>query len=116
MVSIRADGRLLPSPVEISTTDEIIWSANTGRSSTGLMIGDVVAKKMTINIKWGVLTAPEYRSIKSKLDSGFHPFTITIDTDGTTIDAYRGTLTGTLLGTFGGVTYYKDASVAIIQQ
>lgn len=115
-VTITANGAALPSPVEIGTGEEIIWSANTGRSTTGLMIGDVVAEKRTFSITWGVLTAAEYEVIRANIRSGFQAFTITADGTSTTITAYRGTISGTLLGTYGGVTYYKDVTTSIIQQ
>jgi hypothetical protein len=116
MITIKANNVTLPSPTAIKTSDEIIWSANTGRSSTGKMIGDVVAEKKTIDINWGVLTKAEYESIKSNLRSGFHPFKLSIDGDETTITSYRSALAGELLGTHGGVTYYKSVNVTIIQQ
>ena len=114
--AISANGVTLPSPVEIGTSEEIIWSANTGRSTTGLMVGDVVAEKRTLNIRWGVITAAEYGVIRSNLRSGFHPFTVTVDGNTATITAYRGAITATMLGTYGGVTYYSDVSVSVIQQ
>lgn len=114
--TITANGVVLPSPVEIGTSEEIIWSANTGRSTTGLMIGDVVAEKRTLNIRWGVLRAAEYDVICANLRSGFHPFTLTVDGVSTTITSYRGAITATMLGTYGGVTYYNDVSVSVIQQ
>ena len=55
---------VLPSPVSISVNDQIIWSANTGRSASGSMIGDVVAEKKDIAIKWGILTETELAAIK----------------------------------------------------
>ena len=113
---IKAGSVTLPSPVEISTSEEIIWSANTGRSTTGKMIGDVVAEKKTINITWGILTKTEYNLIKTNLQSGFHSFSLILGNDTATITSYRGTLTAELLGGFGGTTYYKSASVSIIQQ
>lgn len=116
MVTISANNVTLPSPTEISTTDEIIWSSNTGRSTSGKMIGDVVAEKKTIEIKWGVLTETQLNTIKTNLLSGFHSFTLTIDNIPTTITGYRGNIVSSILGTFGGVTYRKDASVTIIQQ
>ena len=115
-VTIRTNGVTLPSPVEIGTGEEIIWSANTGRSTTGLMIGDVVAEKRTFQITWGVLTAAEYEVIRTNIRSGFQPFTITAGGTSTTITAYRSTISGTLMGTYGGVTYYRDVTTSIIQQ
>lgn len=55
---------VLPSPVSISVNDQIIWSANTGRSASGSMIGDVVAEKKDVAIKWGILTEAELAAIK----------------------------------------------------
>ena len=115
-VTIKANGVALPSPTEIETSDEIIWSANTGRSTTGLMVGDVVAEKKTLTIRWGVLTAAEFDGLRSTLGTGFRPFTLDLDGAAVTITAYRSALTGALLGTFGGVTFYRDAAVTIVQQ
>ncbi len=115
-ITIQSNGVALPSPTEIETGDEIIWSANTGRSTTGLMVGDVVAEKKTLTIRWGVLTAAEYDGLRSALGTGFRPFTLAVDGSAVTITAYRSALTGTLLGTFGGVTYVRDAAVTIVQQ
>lgn len=116
MIVIKAGSVTLPSPDAITTSDEIIWSANTGRSSSGKMIGDVVAEKQTFQIHWGVLTKAQRDSIRTRLQPGFHPFTITEDGESTTIDAYRSTITCDAVGTFGGVTYYKNMQVSIIQQ
>ena len=116
VITIKANNTTLPSPVEISTGDETIWSSNTGRSTTGKMIGDVVSEKKTFEIEWGVLTRAQFNTIRNNLAAGFHPFTIIIDGTSTEITSYRGTLSGKLLGTFGGTTYYKSASVSVIQQ
>lgn len=113
---IKAGSVVLPSPVEISTTEEIIWSENTGRSTSGKMIGDVVAEKQTINIVWGVLTKAEYDLIKANLRSGFHDFSLIIGNETATITSYRSTLTAEILGGFSGKAYYKSANTSIIQQ
>ena len=115
-VVIKANNVTLPSPVEITASNEIIWSSNTGRGPTGKMVGDVVAEKETFAITWGVLSGAEFNTIKNNLAAGFLPFSITIDGTTTTITQYRGTLTREFLGVFGGVTYYREAQVSIIQQ
>lgn len=110
----------LPSPVSLSREEEIIWSANTGRSITpsdgALMMGDVIAEKVKFSIEWGVLTQAEYNKIKTLLASGFHPFTLKLGSETITISQYRGVLSGQLLGAFGGEVFYKSASVNIIQR
>lgn len=115
-ITIKGGGVTLPSPVSVTAGNEIIWSSNTGRSASGKMIGDVIAEKKTFAITWGVLTRAELESIRTQLISGFYPFSLIEDGAVTSITAYRGTLSATLLGSFGGVTYYKDVTVSVIQQ
>ena len=113
----KANGIILPSPVEISTSDEIIWASNAGRAAKGNMIGHVIAEKKTINIKWGILTESEVQVIKDNLISGFFPFTFRDDGVNLTISSYRGTLTKEHKGYIGdGIYYYKSANVSVIQQ
>lgn len=117
MVTLTCGKVALPEPVELSTSDEIIWSANTERSSSGDMIGEAIAEKKTLDIKWGVLTEAEVKKLKDNLTKGF--FQITFRDGGTnhTISAYRGTLTKEHLGYIGdGIYYYKSANVQIVQK
>lgn len=108
---------VLPAPSAISVNDEIIWSANAGRSANGAMIGDVVAQKKNVAITWGILTEAEMAVIKSVCKAGF--FTISFHDDGVdlSIRAYRGTLTKEAIGYLSdGVYYYRSASLSIIQK
>lgn len=115
---IKANNVVLPSPVEISTTDEIIWSSNTGRSTaSGKMLGDVIAEKETFSIKWGVLTKAEQQKIKNNLKSGFYPVSFIFDDETVTLSVYRGTITSVSLGYVGdGIYYYKSVTCDIIEQ
>lgn len=108
----------LPSPTKISTSDEIIWSSNTGRSTeSGKMIGDVIANKKNIDIEWGVLTESQLKKITDNLASGFYPFTFRDDGEVKTITAYRSSIKKEHLGYMSdGVYYYKNVSVSVIQQ
>lgn len=107
----------LPSPTQITVDDEIIWSSNTGRAASGDMVGDIVAEKKSISIKWGVLTESELVLIKQVMISGFFPFSFHDDGIDLTISSYRGTLSKEQLGYIGdGIFYYRSASVSIIQK
>lgn len=107
----------LPSPVEISTGDEIIWSSNTGRTSTGKMIGDVIAEKETLQITWGIITAAEKNKIKKYLKTGFYPLLININGTEQEINVYRGTLTSEAMGKLDdGIYYFRSVSVDIVEQ
>ena len=67
----------------------------------------------TYRINWGILTQAELNQIKNALSGTFYPCVIL----GETLTVYRGTLQYNLLGTLSdGVTYYKSASVSLIQQ
>lgn len=114
---LQAGGVALPAPVSLSVNNEIIWTSDTGRLLNGTMVGDVVAEKRTVSIKWGVLTDTEMKLIRSKLAAGYFPFTFKDDGIDVTIESYRGTLSKEHLGYIGdGIYYYKSASVEIIQR
>lgn len=53
-----------PKPGGITVTDEPIWASNTGRSSTGKMIGDIVAWKTTVAVSWPPLSFDEAKKIR----------------------------------------------------
>lgn len=115
MAFLTAGGVEMPCPVSLKVNDEIIWSENTGRSSTGTMVGDVVTEKQDVEIAWGILTAAEAAKIKKYMVAGF--FTVAFPTLGISFTGYRGTLSKELLGTLtDGVTYYKSASVKLVEQ
>lgn len=114
---LKSGNVVLPAPVSVSVNDELIWTSETGRVMSGEMIGTVVAEKKTISLKWGVLRESEMNLIKSKLCTGFFPFTFRDDGAMLTITAYRGTLSKEQLGWLGdGIFYYKSASVDVVQR
>lgn len=69
---------MLPSPTNLESTMEQIWSENTGRAQSGSnkakMIGDSVAEKNTYQITWDMLTQAQFNKIKQKLTPGFFYF------------------------------------------
>ncbi|MBR2503338.1 MAG: hypothetical protein IKB62_04350 [Oscillospiraceae bacterium] len=117
-LKIKINGVTLPSPTEITSTNEIIWSANTGRSTaSGKMLGDVIAEKQTFSIKWGILTKAEQQLIVKNIKSGFHPVSFVFDDETVTLSVYRGTISSVMLGYVGdGNFYYKSVACDIIEQ
>lgn len=117
MAVLKCGDVVLPSPVSLSTTDEIIWSKNTGRNNLARMIGTVIAEKKTLNVTWGILTETEYMIIKNNLIAGFFPITFHDDGEDITINSYRGTINKDAIGRLNdGIYYYRSATVSIIQQ
>lgn len=114
---LQAGGIDLPAPTSISANDELIWSSDTGRTLTGKMIGNVVAEKKNVSIKWSMLTEGEVAKIKKNLVRGSFPFRFRDNGETITINAYRGTISKEQLGDIGdGNFYYKSVSVDIIQR
>lgn len=112
---IRAGGVTLPSPIEISRGNEIIWGENTGRSTTGSMIGDIIAEKETLSIKWGVITQAEFNLIKSALNAGFFSFTLILGSESLSYTSYRSNITSEIISA-GSETFYKNVTVQVIEQ
>lgn len=114
---LKSGSVVLPAPVSLSVSDELIWTSDTGRTLSGYMIGDVVAEKKNLSIKWGALTEDDIKLIKSRLIAGFFPLTFHDDGIDVTIEAYRGTLSKEHLGSLGdGQYWYRSATVDIIQR
>lgn len=107
---------VLPAPVTLKISDEIIWSEDTGRTLSGLMIGDVVAEKKNLSITWGFLTENDIKLIKSRMIAGFFPFSFRDDGINITVSAYRGTLSREILGWMGEEYMYRSANVDIVQR
>lgn len=118
MIDVLKSGDIvLPAPVSLTVNDEIIWTSDTGRTLSGYMIGDVVAEKKNLSIRWGVLTEDEYLLIKNTLIAGFMPFTFHDDGIDMTIEAYRGTMSKDQLGYLSdGIFYYRNVSVDLIER
>ena len=114
---LRARGVQMPSPVAMSVNDELIWTADTGRLMNGIMVGEVVAEKKNISLKWEFLTESEMLLIRSNMTGGFFSFTFHDDGINMSIEVYRGTLAKERLPDIGdGVVRYRTVSVDVIQR
>ena len=109
----------------VSVTDEPIWSSNTGRSSTGKMIGDIVAWKTTIEISWPPLTFAEMKAIRDAIRSGGEFFQIeyldiasgsTVGTMPTTKTVYCANIPRLLYSTSDIYKRYTDITIQFIEQ
>ena len=114
---LRAGGIVLPSPVSLTINDELIWSEETGRTLSGLMVGEIIDEKKNISIKWGFMTEEDMLLIRRNMASNFFPFTFHDDGIDMTIESYRGTLSKEVLGNLGdGYFWYRSVSVDVIQR
>ena len=117
MAILKCGNTELPSPVSITSGDEIIWSKGTGRGDNGKMYGDVIAEKKSVSIQWEMLSEDEVKILNNKLIAGFFPFSFRDGGKMLEISSYRGTMNKKHLGYIGdGIYYYKSVEVQIIQQ
>ena len=108
---------VLPAPTSLTVNDELVWSSDTGRTLSATMMGDVIAEKKTVSIRWEYITEEDINTIKDVLIRGFFPFSFHDDGIDITIESYRGTLSKEHLGNIGdGKYYYKLATVDVIQR
>ena len=118
ILRITVGGTVLPGGVvSIKRGDELLWSEGTGRSAdSGVMVGSVVASKQTWTIKWGIISQTDYNAIRAAVPGGF--LTISIEVDGavTSFSGYRGAITAEHIGTHGGVAYWKDLTIDLIER
>ncbi len=69
----------MPTPAEVSFTNNKLWSENTGRGANCLLVGDMIGVKKTISLKWFGLTGREVRQINDFISSQDKPFfTVTL--------------------------------------
>ena len=76
VTNLTINGVAMPDPAleGVTITTEKVWSANTGRTASGKMVGSVIAKKTTIKIKWPVLTPEQVSKIEAAVSDAEHPF------------------------------------------
>lgn len=109
----------------IVVTDEPVWSANTGRSSTGKMIGDIVAWKTTIEVAWPPLSYSQMKVIRDAIKSGGEFFQIqytdiesgtTLSNMTTTKTVYCGNIPRLLYSTAAQYQRYAEIVITFIEQ
>lgn len=116
------NGKKMPTPAleGVIISREKIWSANTGRTAAGKMVGTVVAVKTSIKIKWPPLSPAQVAVIEGAVSDGDNPFVPVKFTDATgatvTKTMYFGTPTYTVYSWANGRQYLRDVSVTGIEQ
>ena len=116
------NGTKMPDPAleGVTVNREKIWSSNTGRTTSGKMVGTVVAVKTTLKIKWPILTPAQVATIEGAVSDPDNPFVPVKYTDATgstvTKTMYFGTPSYTVYSCANGRQYIKGACVDGIEQ
>lgn len=64
---------VLPEPQSLTTEHNKIWSSNTGRLDSGYFVGDLIAIKRKLNIRWGAMKAEDAQKV---IDAVGQQFTV----------------------------------------
>lgn len=112
-------GVTMPTPAlgGVTVGREPIWSANTGRSASGKMVGTIVAVKTTIKVKWPPLTLAEAEKIENAVKGDF--FTVVLKKDSSTVFSgtmYAGAPTYTIYSVVSGLPYAEGMAVDLIER
>lgn len=122
VTNLTINGVAMPDPAleGVTIATEKVWSANTGRTASGKMVGSVIAKKTTIKIKWPVLTPEQVSKIEAAVSDEEHPFVPVQYTDmcgnRVTRTVYFGTPSYTVYSWANGLRLIKDTTVDGIEQ
>lgn len=96
---------------------EKIWSENTSRSASGLMVGDIIGIKIKLEIKWNFLTQEEQKTLIDALEAKTF-FAVEYVDDRTGLNVTK----SMYAGTFSSSPYsyvkkgYTGASVSLVER
>lgn len=109
-----------PKQGGITITDEPIWSSNTGRATSGKMIGDIIAWKRTVNVAFPPLSFSEMSAIVTAIKGGGEFFNIQFyDMDASTlktVKVYCGNIPRLMYSLAQGHQKYIDVAIDFIEQ
>lgn len=121
VTELKINGVVMPTPAlqGVTITSEKVWSSDTGRTSSGKMVGTLVAVKSKIAIQWPLLTMEQAAMIEEAVSGsgGFVPMEYT-DMTGKTVQktVYFGSPTYTIYSLADGLQYVLNAAVDGIEQ
>ena len=113
-------GTSLPTDnlTQVSLNNKIIWSSNTGRTTSGLMMGDIIANKATLSLEFQWISVADFNTILTAVNSSPF-FSVQVKLDNTVLanmTAYRSTVERTMGGKYGGVWFLQGAKFQLIEQ
>lgn len=120
--SLRINGAAMPTPAlnGVTITRNKIWSSDTGRTASGVMVGTLIAVKTKLVIKWPPLAEEQVARIEAAVSDPSAPFATLEYTDmtGTVVwmDVYFGDPSYTQYSWSNGLRYVQDVTVDAIEK
>lgn len=102
----------------LTITREKIWSKNTGRSASGVMVGDIVRITYKLQCEWPPLTDDQVAALDASLSRSFFSvqFWDPVSNAEKTITAYAGTPTYPVYSYVNGIKTYSGVKVDLIEK
>ena len=113
-------GVKMPTPITVNFTNNKLWSANTGRTAGGKMVGDIIGIKKSISIVWQGLKPSEVVKINNYVSNASRSFFTLKILDETfaekTYTVYAGDPTYEILGWDENRQLVKNLAVDFVEQ
>lgn len=110
----------ITAPTTVTFTNNKLWAGNTGRSASGLMVGDIITIKKTISLTWEKISADEVKIINNYISSPDNSFfTITLlneEFEEHTYTVYASDPTYEIWGWNKNRQFVKQLAVDLIEQ
>lgn len=115
---------LMPEPAHqgITVTDEPVWASNTGRAQNGLMIGDIVANKKTVEVTWPPLSFSDSQKLRNAIVNAgaffkiWYPDFSATESSYQELTVYASSLPRTLYSIADGLQRHVGVKVTFIEQ
>lgn len=117
----KINGHSVPLPDEngFAVTKNKLWSKNTGRTTSGKMVGDITAVKYTLVFSWSSLTGNQVSDLEAAVGSAaFFPVKFPREGDMTALTKtfYAADMTYGAKIIKDGKAYYSDIKLELIEQ
>lgn len=109
-----------PAKEGVAITDEPIWASNTGRAASGLMTGDFIGWKTTVEVTWPPLKYADALLIRDTIKNAGPFFTVEYN-DGSSSTSvsktvYASNVPRSLYSLVPGHQWYSGVTVTFIEQ
>lgn len=115
---LKIDGVVMPKVKSLSVSREAIWSKNAGRGSTGKFIGDIVARKYTLQVVFCPMNDAEAVTLSAALFPDFFEVNFRDPATGSiaTKTMYAGTPTYPVYSYVDKYPRYEGVGVKLVEQ